>query len=566
MPSLIHLLNKESGGAPKDNGAYTVNTPAGSAVYIYLERDGGYHLQIANPSSGYAYQGNMRTFQPKTGDPMLQLYTDYNSGYYPTVSSHSVSIVYEENKADPRHNIYTFTYVYMPSVDYRVEYRYKDDNVLIKQDGVGDGGSGIALKSTSKSVVTERFIPVTDYISDAFYKKLILSVERDSEGNFVSSKDNVIIFYYTQNSESAYYAVHYMLENSDGSGHTESTTLTEGIAAINKQITISPMIFSGFTPVRGETVSDGAVSETYPIDGKYSFIVTASGAELYIYYTRNTQHFTVYYLPDGTDISDIAHLPTTAHLKLPETGSGKFGDVITRLPADIDNYSCTTVGEKSIVLHGSDDQNYIIFYYIPLSYTVQYRVWDNGGGTLDNTIETKTSASAFTGSLPTPKAGYRFVGWYTDAECTAEVGSEHTVTSDMRLVPTLSALRPQPQQNIFYAKFLPLYGGLIIARDNADDEGDGAQSFVYKITSVTDTEYLLYLTLSGNDSKEILNIPVGDYTVEQVGDWSWRYSDSAKTITVTEGNCATVLFYTPSTHKKWLNGNSDPIMNIKEKG
>ncbi len=49
-------------------------------------------------SVGYAFQGTTRTFIPKAGAPSDQLYDDYNSGYYPTLASHSATIQYEDDK------------------------------------------------------------------------------------------------------------------------------------------------------------------------------------------------------------------------------------------------------------------------------------------------------------------------------------------------------------------------------------------------------------------------------------------------------------------------------------
>ena len=37
--------------------------------------------------------------------------------------------------------------------------------------------------------MTERFAVVKDYIPDAFYKRLILAVERNEDGEYVGSKD-----------------------------------------------------------------------------------------------------------------------------------------------------------------------------------------------------------------------------------------------------------------------------------------------------------------------------------------------------------------------------------------
>lgn len=209
-----------------DNATYTVTNGTEMRTYVYLKSDGKFHLCIADDTEGFAYQGSTRTFSPKVGDPYNQLHEAYNKGYYPTFASHSITMEYEENKEEPQNNVFTFTYVYKETVDYRVEYRYADTGVLINTVAQG----GIAYKSTGDGVVTERFVAVPDYIPDAFFKRLILAVEKDEDGKYVSASTNVIIFYYTKNTTSAYYAVHYMLQNL-GAG-TEKHTKTESILTI----------------------------------------------------------------------------------------------------------------------------------------------------------------------------------------------------------------------------------------------------------------------------------------------------------------------------------------------
>lgn len=122
-----------------------------------------------------------------------------------------------------------------------------------------EGKNGSVLKTTTLAVVTERFAVVKDYIPDAFYKRLILAVERNEDGEYVGSKDNVITFYYTKNTANAYYAVHYMLQKLGAEGdditakdgdnykyYTESTSHTEGIGAVGSEIFVKPLEFTGF--------------------------------------------------------------------------------------------------------------------------------------------------------------------------------------------------------------------------------------------------------------------------------------------------------------------------------
>lgn len=564
---------------PADNATYTVTNGTEMRTYVYLKSDGKFHLCIADDTEGFAYQGSTRTFSPKVGDPYNQLYEAYNKGYYPTFASHSITMEYEENKEEPQNNVFTFTYVYKETVDYRVEYRYADTGALI--DTVAQGG--IARKSTGDGVVTERFVAVLDYIPDAFFKRLILAVEKDEDGNYVGSSTNVIVFYYTKNTTSAYYAVHYMLQNL-GAGtektyqngkyinYTESSAYTEGIGTIGQKCEIPPQAFSGFT-VEDTALIDGATDTMLTTDasGKRCFNITvsANGTELYIFYTRNTQEYSVYYLQYGTDISDLKSLQyldgSNGVLYKTKTDKAQFGATVTESAAEISigGMTCISAMTQSILIRSNNDQNYIIFYYTPVQTTIEYRVWQYGGGTLSKTLEVfDAKAGEIEGSIAIAMDGYNFEGWYLDEECTLPANTKGTVNG-AHLLPNSNLLDIMPQVNVFYAKFLPDNGSLTIVRENGEnDESNGEQVFVYKVQAVSDPDYVLYVTIHGNGSVTINDLPCREYTVTQQNDWSWRYEDTKQSVTV-EKDGSTVRFTKKAVKETWLNGNSQRISNRK---
>ena len=384
QPYLIHYVLKETADAewrallddaslfsPEDGKAYTVTNGSGeSRTYIYYAGEGGgYHRQIAGDTRGYANQGSTRTFYPKAGDPYNQMYSGFNSGYYPTLASHSITMGEEPNVAAPTVNVFTFYYVHAATVSYKVEYRYHDTGELIESESTGTGS---VAKSTSKAVVTERFAVVKDCVPDAFYKRLVLAVVRGEDGTYVGSPDNVVTFYYTKNIENAYYAVHYMLQNVDAAtdvpslrtdgtyaNYTESTVYTEGIGQIGATISITPQEFSGFTMRDTASVRWGDNSGTVQVNaGAFSLTVQKEGTELYVFYTRNTQNYVVRYLRYGSD----PHKPQPGDvLHAPVNGTGKYGAVVTAAAESIDGYHCVSTVSQSIVLRPDDRQNEIIF-------------------------------------------------------------------------------------------------------------------------------------------------------------------------------------------------------------
>lgn len=588
QPYLIHYVLKETADeewralldeaslySPEDGKAYTVTNGSGeSRTYIYYAGEGGgYHRQIAADSRGYANQGSTRTFYPKAGDPYNQLYSGFNSGYYPTLASHSITME-EDTPSNPTVNVFTFYYVHAATVSYKVEYRYHHTGELIESDATG--GTGVVEKETSKAVVTERFAVVKDYVPDAFYKRLVLAVVEDGKGGYMGSLDNVVTFYYTKNIENAYYAVHYMLQNVDAAtdelslkpdgtyaNYTESTVYTEGIGQIGATISITPQEFSGFTMRSTASVRWGDSSDTVQVSaGAFSLTVQKEGTELYVFYTRNTQSYTTYYLrygsdPHSTKPGDVLHAPVS--------GTGKYGAVVTATAESIDGYHCVSNLSQSIVLRPDDKQNYIIFYYEPLQYTVEYRVWAYGGGTLNNTLEVVEGKKSFKGATPAAKSGYTFDGWYQNAECTIPVGEKGKVDTDTKkLMPERSELLPAPQTNVFYARFKAVYGNVTITREATEDESNGVGTYVYRLTSKDNPAYVVEVTVPAGDSTTVYDLPCGDYTVEQVDSWSWRYADGAQTVTVENGKTKTVTFDRDAVKEKWLTGSSDAVVNRRE--
>ena len=589
QPYLIHYVLKETADAewkallddaslysPQDGKAYTATSASGeSRTYIYYAGEGGgYHRQIAGDTRGYANQGTTRTFYPKAGDPYNQMYSGFNSGYYPTLASHSITMGEEPNVAAPTVNVFTFYYVHAATVSYKVEYRYHDTNDLIVSESTG---TGFVEKETSKAVVTERFAVVKDCVPDAFYKRLVLAVVEGEDGKYVGSKDNLITFYYTKNTQNAYYAIHYMLQNVDAtmdepqrledgtySNYTESNVHTEGIGEIGAVLSVTPQQFSGFTMRSTASVRWGDRSgDTVQVNaGAFSLTVQKEGTELYVFYTRNTQSYVVRYLRYG---SDPHSTQPGDELHEPVSGTGKYGAVVTAAAESIDGYHCVSTVSQSIVLRPDDRQNEIIFYYEPLQYTVEYRVWAYGGGTLDNTLEVVEGKNSFEGTTPAAKSGYTFDGWYQDAECTIPVREKGTVDDATgKLKPERSELLPAPRTNVFYARFKAVYGNVTITREATEDESNGDGTYVYRLTSKDNPAYVVEVTVPKGGSTTVYDLPCGSYKVEQVNSWSWRYSDREQTVEIEKDQTKTVTFAGASTKDKWLTGSSDAVVNRRE--
>lgn len=582
-------LHTASGQAtPDNNQTFTVSVGSETRTYVYLTSDHRFHQQIAADSTGYAYQGNTRTFYPKVGDPLNELYADFNTGCYPTLASHSITVEFESDKTAPVMNVFTFTYARAESISYTVEYRYADNNELISSAPNG----GRVKNFSNKAVVTERFAVIQDYIPDAFYKRLILAVKVDADGK-VTSQDNVVVFYYTQNKTHAPYAVHHMLQTldaalkdqsgleTDANGnykyYAEDEARIQGIGETGSTLSVTPQTFSGFTVgntgIQITTAGTKPTKREIPRSGTdFAITIDKNGTDLYVFYTRNQQKYNVYYLKYGTpttDLSKLVYNGGSVHengvLAAVKSGSGKFGQTVTEKAIAIEGWSCVSDAQQPLLLRSDAKQNNIFFFYRPVQYSVDYQVWPQGGGTVSPSKEVVEGDTSFKGSTPTEKPGYRFVGWYLGENCTKPVTiAEGTVDSTKnRLVPNKSKLEAMPKVNTFYAKFLPVLGDLTINRSNAFDEGNGDRVFVYRITTTEDPSFELFVSIKGSDSVTIKNLFCFTYTIEQQNGWSWRYKDTSQTVKVTEKNNQTVTFGSAPTTNKWLNGSSDREVNRK---
>ena len=571
---------------------FTVSVAGETRTYVYLTSDHQFHQQIAADSTGYAYQGNTRTFYPKVGDPLNELYADFNTGCYPTLASHSITVESESDKTAPVENVFTFTYAHTESISYTVEYRYADNNELISS--APDNGS--VKKSSDKAVVTERFAVIQNYIPDAFYKRLILAVKVDANGN-VTSQDNVVVFYYTKNNTHAPYAVHHMLQTldaalkdqsgleTDANGnykyYAEDEARIQGIGETGRTLSVTPQTFSGFTvgntgiQITTEITTAGTTTTKKEItrsDTDFAITIDKNGTDLYVFYTRNQQKYNVYYLKYGTPTTDLNNLvydaDDPAHkngvLAAVKTTVGKFGQTVTENALEIAGWSCVSDTQQPLLLRSDAKQNNIFFFYQPVQYIVDYQVWTQGGGTVSPSKEVVEGDTPFKGSTPTAKPGYRFDGWYLDENCTNSVTDQGNVDpTKNKLVPNKSELEAMPKVNTFYAKFVPVLGDLTITRSHASNEGKGDRVFVYRITTTKDPSFELFVSIKGNGSVTIKNLFCFTYTIEQQNGWSWRYADTSQTVTVTEGGNAEVTFDSAAVKDKWLNGSSEREVNRK---
>lgn len=101
------------------------------------------------------------------------------------------------------------------------------------------------------------------------------------------------------------------------------------------------------------------------------------------------------------------------------------------------------------------------------------------------------------------------------------------------------------------------HADLIIDHNSAEEN----QIFVYEVQN-TDTKVIITVTVTGNGTTVIHDLPFGEYTVTQKNDWSWRYGDDDVVQTVNHQAADTTVEFAQTWIDYWLGGCSALIKNI----
>ena len=481
----------------------------------YIDKEKDLFVEIADETTGSALAGTSKTFEAKTG---TELYDDYQTGYYPNTGSHNMTMNIDGE------NVYIFEYIALPDVEYTVRYIDKSTGIEMTDP---------KTVTTKDAVVTEVFKVIPGYMPDAYQKRLILSAKEEK---------NVITFYYTADTENAYYVITHWVQNIDGDGYSEYRSI-QAPGKIGDTISEDPLTITGFTYNETKSIASGEI--------------TAAGLKLDLYYDRNTYPLTVKYLEYGTN-TPLADPYTTPDLY-------RVGKQVLATAIDIKGYKL--VGEQTKVKTISEpgSSNVITFYYIEEEVTISYVAIEAGYGTVSVSQEiVKAKTGTASGSTPTAKPRYRFVGWYTDEECTKPVDPSW-IDSNNKLVP--QKVDGLNVSTTYYAKFVENLGDLTIKKNGCSDI-DENQTFLFRLKGLDEgvNDHVdMVVTIHGNGSVTIKDLFVGNYSVTELTDWSFRYTPDAvtKNVNVTT-NGLELTFNNNRSLLWWLDGSNYKVNLFKQ--
>lgn len=485
---------------------------------------------IAQDTKGSALAGSTKTFEAKTGD---QLNDGYRSGYFPETSSHSITMDIE-GTAENGKNDFTFYYVQKDKVKYTVRYLEKGTNTVLHPEKTGE---------TPAAVITEKFEQIKGYAPDAYQKRLVLSA---------NDKENVLVFWYTEDTVHAPVQIVHEIQNIEGDGYTEYQSSTNLNGVIGEKYDGTPLTIPGFSYNESASTASGKL--------------TAAGLVLTLKYDRIEYPYEFRFLEQGTN----------KVLRDPVTGDARYQAQVTKTAPSIPGYTLVSAENQAIniAIENPDNvakKNVKTFYYQEQTVDIKYQVvGPTGSGTLDNYQEAqlKVLTGTATGSAPTAAEGYKFVGWYTDETCTQPVNNGW-VDDNNKLTPR--KVDGVYKEATYYAKFERDVFDLTIKKTG--EKIDQNQTFVFHVKG-NNNDVDMQVVITGPNKQVIKNLPVGDYTITEDTSWSWKYTpvgsatqelkadgikDGAATVTFENKNNGTNwLTSLAKAINTWVNGNAEP--------
>lgn len=487
---------------------WSVNTLVSYTIKYAVRNEDGTLTYIADDTKGSALALTTKTFEAKTGD---QLNKGYQSGYFPTTSSHSIIMDID----NPAKNEYTFVYVPKAKVEYTVKYLEK---------GTGTQLAEPKTVTTHDAVVTETFKQISGYAPDAYQKRLVLAAE-----------NNEIIFWYVKDDTHAPVQIIHWTQNIAGGGYTEYQSSTNLNGVIGNTYTETPLTIPGFRYNAGDSQASGRL--------------TASGLVLNLYYDRIEYPYEFRFLEQGTN-KQLAPLAK---------GTARYQAQVTQKAETIPGYTLVSAENQAINIAIEDpdnvaNKNVKTFYYQEQTVDIKYVAV--GFGTLDNVQDSnvKVLSGTVQGSTPTANEGYKFVGWYTDSDCKHQV-DDSWVDADNKLTPQQSVKYGDQDgygAATYYAKFERDVFDLTIKKTGKNI--DLNQTFVFRVKG---EGVNMQVVITGANEQVIKNLPVGDYTITEDTSWSWKYTpvggatQELKSDSIHDG-AATVTFENKNNGTNWL--------------
>ena len=246
--------------------------------------------------------------------------------------------------------------------------------------------------------------------------------------------------------------------------------------------------------------------------------------------------YTVHYYKQGTTEKLADDRTNSVMIGTTVTEKAKMGTELNLVEPNMQNKYYPTNTSTSVIINKLDQE--IIFYYneaTSVQYTVYYQ--DVAGNNLIDPVTKTTEYSTVTEQ-------YVPIAYYAPRQ--------FSITQDM----TSNA-----EQNKITFIYDPTLTTITIQKTGCE-EIDENQTFLFRVKGNAEDpntkDVDLTVAIHGNGQTTITELPVGNYTVTELTDWSWRYTpkgNAARTFMANVGG-TTLQYQNDRTDPDWLSGDS----------
>lgn len=256
-------------------------------------------------------------------------------------------------------------------------------------------------------------------------------------------------------------------------------------------------------------------------------------------------NYTVHYYKDGTTVKVADDSAKSVMIGTTVTEKAKMGAKLNLVPEGMQNKYYPTNTSTSVIINQIDQE--ITFYYTEatnVKYTVYYQ--DANGKDL-RPPKTETTELSTVVEYYVPINGY--------------APRQFSITQD---------LTANSEQNKIVFIYDPTLTTLTIQKQGCEDI-DENQAFLFHVkgspADPNTRDIDLTVTVHGNGQTTVTDLPVGDYTVTEETEWSWRYTPqngAERKVTVGVGGL-TVQYQNSRTQTQWLDGDNYSVNHFDSK-
>ncbi len=535
--------------------------------------ENGETIYVADPRVAWAVANTDVTVFAKSDN---ELYEEFRTGWFPEPVTQDLSLTVNGP------NTIMFYYAEKESVPYRVEYVYDTDKPVcgyFDENGnavlTGEAPLVKEVLDNKYTVVTENFVAVDGFLPDELQKRLILSSSAPEEGELVA-EENVLVFVYSESTNQTLVQVIEYVETLIEGNYTELTNNTYQ-KEIPGDYTHMIRELAGFTLNGSKTQINNVSAE---IENSATEIVEemiSGGLLIEVYYDRDEVDYIIRHEIVDADFN-LIKLESEQKLR------GMHGATVSD---EANAYRGYTLVDKENKMFqqmtltsefAGENPNIILFQYVESFVNIQYKVVGDENVKQNWIDHNSDNVTAFSGSpfgsksyskdMTQTDSGivYRFDGWYINETCTVKVDIDW-ISADNRIIP--QKIDGIFTEATYYAKFVPDLANLTIRTEFITEQGvysalEPAKTWLFHIKGTDDytKDIDLTVTVHGKGSVTVVDLPIGDYEVEELTEWTWRYDmDTNPHIFTLTSEGRTETFVPRRNRVYWLDGH-DYDVNI----